>query len=140
MVDSQIGQASDAQVRALAEFRFTLRRFLHFSEEAATRVGLTPQQHQLMLQVAAAHEETVPDIGYLAARLSLRHNSVVELSKRCEEAGLVVRTSNPDDHRHVVLTLTPAGNQTLRELSADHFRELNELGPRLIQDLQRLTA
>jgi len=44
--------ASELCVRALAEFHFTLRKFLHFSEEAATRVGLTQQQHQFLLPVS----------------------------------------------------------------------------------------
>ena len=35
----------------LASFRYSLRRFLHFSEEAAARVGLTGQQYQAMLVV-----------------------------------------------------------------------------------------
>lgn len=124
-----------AQVRALAEFRFTLRRFLHFSEEAAARVGLTPQQHQLLLQIAGAPEGTVTAVGYLADRLALKHNSVVELSTRCEEAGLIVRRADPENRRHVVLGLTAAGNRMLRSLSADHARELHELGPELIQAL-----
>ena len=127
---------SDEQIRALAEFRFVLRRFLHFSEEAAARVGLLPQQHQLMLQIAGAPAGTVTTIGYLAGRLSLRHHSVVELGKRCEAAGLLVRTGYPDDRRHVVLGLTAAGMGLLRGLSADHSRELHELGPQLLDALQ----
>ncbi|MCZ8516664.1 hypothetical protein O9H85_30635 [Paenibacillus filicis] len=35
----------------LAEFRYTLRKFIHFSETAARDVGLTPQQHQLILAI-----------------------------------------------------------------------------------------
>ena len=34
---------------SLAEFRYQLRCFLHFSEQAARAVGLEPQQHQLLL-------------------------------------------------------------------------------------------
>ncbi len=34
---------------ALAQFRFGIRRYLRFSEEAVRRDGLTPQQHQLLL-------------------------------------------------------------------------------------------
>jgi len=112
--------------------------FLHFSEEAALRVGLTPQQHQLMLQIAGAPEGVVTAIGYLAERLALRHNSAVELSKRCEEAGLIVRKADPENRRHVVLSLTAAGNRMLAKLSADHARELNELRPQLIQSLKAL--
>ena len=127
------------RMQALAEFRHMLRRFLHFSEEAATRAGLTPQQHQLLLQVAGAPAGTSTTVGYLADRLSLRHNSVVELSSRCEEAGLLARTRGREDRRFVVLALTAAGTRILRDLSADHTCELKELGPQLIHTLQALT-
>uniref|UniRef100_E6QLP0 Putative Bacterial regulatory protein, MarR n=1 Tax=mine drainage metagenome TaxID=410659 RepID=E6QLP0_9ZZZZ len=140
MSNPQKRDASDTEICALADFRFTLRKFLHFSEEAATRVGLTAQQHQLMLQIAGASNGTVTTIGYLADRLSLRHNSLVELSNRCEEAGLVARRSDPKNRRNVVLKLTPLGNRILRKLSADHSRELNELGPQLIRTLGVLTT
>ena len=38
-----------SEYQSLAEFRYQLRRFLHFSEQAARSVGLEPQQHQLLL-------------------------------------------------------------------------------------------
>ncbi len=131
-------EASDEEMRALAEFRFALRSFLHFSEEAASRAGLTAQQHQLMLQIAGAPEGTITTIGYLAERLSLKHNTVVELSTRGEEAGLVARRSDPANRRNVVVKLTARGNRILRRLSADHSRELNVLGPQLIRALKAL--
>lgn len=131
---------SREHIQALANFRFTLRKFLQFSEEVATRVGLTPQHHQLLLQIAGASPGTVISVGYLAERLALRHNSVVELAKRCEEAGLVIRGRSPDNRRHVVLELSSHGHRILRRLSADHTRELNELGPQLIQLLLALTS
>lgn len=130
--------ASELCVRALAEFRFTLRKFLHFSEEAATRVGLAPQQHQLLLQIAGAPKGTVTAVGYLAERLSLRHHSLVELGNRCEEAGLIVRQSDPDNRRHVVLKLTAEGNRLLRKLSEDHAREVYERAPQLVRALTRI--
>lgn len=131
--------ASELRTHELAEFRFALRKFLHFSEEAATRVGLTPQQHQLLLQIAGAPNENVTSVGYLAERLTLRHHSVVELGNRCEEAGLIVRTGDPNNRRHVVLKLTAEGNRILRKLSADHTRELKELGPQLVAALKIFT-
>jgi DNA-binding MarR family transcriptional regulator len=140
MVNADLRAASDRQIRDLAIFRSLVRNFLHFSEEAAARVGLAPQQHQLMLQIAGAPEGTVTTIGYLAEKLYLRHHSAVELSKRCEEAGLIVRRSNPDDRRQVIVELTATGNRVLRKLSAEHSRELNELGPHLIKALTDLVA
>lgn len=45
---------TDAEYRSLADFRFALRRFLAFSEDAARAQGLTPAQHQLLLAVRGA--------------------------------------------------------------------------------------
>ena len=78
----------DLLLRTLAEFRFELRRFLLFSECAALEAGLQPQQHQLLLQVAGAPENTVVTIAYAAERLGLKHNSTVELVDRSEREGL----------------------------------------------------
>jgi DNA-binding MarR family transcriptional regulator len=140
MVKSSTHTVSQARMRALADFRFTLRKFLHFSEEAAIHAALKPQQHQLMLQIAGAPAGAVTTIGYLAERLALRHHSVVELSDRCEEAGLIVRSRDPQNRRQVVLELTAAANRVLADLTADHARELTELGPQLIQALKGCIA
>jgi DNA-binding MarR family transcriptional regulator len=125
-------------LQVLAEFRHQLRTFLQFSETAAERAGLQPQQHQLLLQIAGAPAGLPATIGYAAERLLLRHHSVVELANRCEEAGLVRRRHDELDRRSVVLEVTPQGQRVLAALSIDHARELNELAPRLIQALAAL--
>jgi DNA-binding MarR family transcriptional regulator len=130
------------RLRVLAEFRHQLRLFLHFSETAAQKRGLQPQQHQLLLQIAGVRHKSAATIGYAAERLGLCHNTVVELSNRCEAAGLVVRKqAGPDsDRRCVFLELSPVGREKLEALSIDHARELNELAPKLIQTLTTLRA
>ena len=42
---------SKSEYEMLAAFRFALRQFLRFSEEAAREVSLEPQQHQALLAV-----------------------------------------------------------------------------------------
>jgi DNA-binding MarR family transcriptional regulator len=125
-------------VESLAEFRFELRKFLHFSEEAATAAGLQPQQHQLLLQVAGARKETSVTIAYAAKRLKLRHNTVVELVDRSAREGLLLRVPDADDLRRVLLQITPIGKKVLRKLSIDHAREITVLAPKLVLDLQRV--
>src|SRR5674476_687372 len=44
-------QPSKSQYEMLAAFRYALRQFLHFSEEAAHATGITPQQHQALLAI-----------------------------------------------------------------------------------------
>jgi DNA-binding MarR family transcriptional regulator len=125
-------------LQTLAEFRYQLRLFLQFSETAAQKCGLPSQQHQLLLQIAGAPDKVDATISYAAARLALRHNTVVELSTRCEEAGLVVRKQTGSDRRRVLLELTPRGREKVEALSVDHARELNEFAPKLMRTLTRL--
>jgi DNA-binding MarR family transcriptional regulator len=132
--------SSDLRLQLLADFRHRLRLFLQFSETAAAKFDLQPQQHQLLLQIAGAHSGVQATVGYATERLGLRHNTVVELSKRCEQAGLIARTHDPDDRRRVVLELTTKGRGILDTLSDDHARELNVLAPQLIKALSDLTS
>jgi DNA-binding MarR family transcriptional regulator len=132
--------AQAATLQILAEFRHQLRLFLHFSETAAQKRGLRPQQHQLLLQIAGASDKVAATIGYAAERLGLRHNTVVELSNRSEAAGLVVRKQAGSDRRCILLELSPKGRAKLEALSIDHARELDELAPALIRMLTSLRA
>ena len=52
--------------RALAEFRYQIRRFQRFSEDAARQTGIEPQQHQIMLAIKGKPAGEEPRIGYLA--------------------------------------------------------------------------
>ena len=129
----------DLLLRTLAEFRFELRCFLHFSEPAALEAGLQPQQHQLLLQVAGAPEGTAVTIAYAAERLGLKHNSAVELVDRSEREGLLERTTDVDDKRRAILRVTRKGRQVLGRLAGDHAKELNELAPRLTRALKHIS-
>ena len=126
------------RLRNLAEFRYELRRFLQFSEVCAAEAGLHPQQHQLLLQLVGAPDEVETTVSYAAERLGLRHHTVVELSKRCEEAGLIHRNQDMNDRRCIQLRVTAKGHRVLRILSDNHERELYELAPRLIGALSMI--
>ena len=130
--------AHNDDIQLLAKFRREIRRFLQFSEQAAAAAGLQPQQHQLLLQIAGAPDGALVTIGYIAEAMGLRHHTAVELSKRCEVAGLVRRTHDPHDLRCVLLALTPLGSRALRQLSDIHSQQLGELAPSLIQALTRI--
>lgn len=122
------------QIRELAEFRHQLRRFLHFSEEAARSAGVEPQQHQLMLAIKALEPEPA-SITHLAERLLLRHNSVVGLIDRLEQAGLVKRVRSEADRRSAQVLLTQNGSKILQKLSLHHRRELKTAMPQLLESL-----
>lgn len=115
---------SQADVRNLARFRYAVRKFLRFSEEAARNSGLTPQHHQLLLGVAGFTGKGWATIGELADFLQVRHHSVVGLVDRAESLGLVRRQVNPEDRREVRILLTADGNRKLRALAELHRKEL----------------
>jgi DNA-binding MarR family transcriptional regulator len=139
-VNDRSKKTAHQRLQTLAEFRYALRQFLHFSEEAAAKAGLHPQQHQLLLQIAGRPPGVAPTISYVAERLGLRHHTVVELSKRCEEQGLIRRTQNTHDRRCVELQATSQGRQLLQSLSEDHAHELYDLAPRLIAALTQIRS
>lgn len=132
-------ELSKARYEALSEFRYQLRRFQRFSEEAARAVEVEPQQHQMLLAVKGAPNETLT-IGGIAERLQIQHHSAVELVARAEGRGLVTRARGDADRRQVFVQLTETGVDTLRELSSAHHRELLTAAPELIRILQRIVA
>jgi DNA-binding MarR family transcriptional regulator len=126
-----------ADYESLAELRYQVRRFLHFSEQAAREAGLEPRQHQLMLTLKGLPPGTRPRIGELAERLQIQHHSAVELVNRLATGGYVRRHRGGDDRREVLLSLTPKGEKVLRELSLHHKAELRMRGPALVAALKR---
>jgi DNA-binding MarR family transcriptional regulator len=123
------------EYRALAEFRYQVRRFLGFSEEQVRALGMEPQQHQLLLAIKGLPDGATASIGELAERLQLKHHSTVELVNRLEKHGHVVRELSQQDRRQVIVRLTSSGAAVLRQLSLAHHQELETAGPRLAKAL-----
>jgi DNA-binding MarR family transcriptional regulator len=130
-------QLSDADYVRLGDFRYALRCFLEFSEAAAARERLTPQQHQALLVIRAS-PGSVASVGRLAERLRVRHNTAVELAQRLENAGLITRQPSPDDGRSVLLRLSTEGEAKLEVLTRVHRAELKQLRPEIMALLQSL--
>ncbi|HEX5324213.1 MAG TPA: MarR family transcriptional regulator [Capsulimonadaceae bacterium] len=129
---------SKLEYEALAEFRYTLRQFLRFSEEAAQEVGLTPQQHQALLAIEGFPDRSQITVGELAERLQIRHHSAVGLIDRLASQDLVARQPSSSDHRQVYVLVTKRGSQLLHRLSAAHREELRRIGPQFRTILERL--
>jgi DNA-binding MarR family transcriptional regulator len=119
----------DADYRHLAEFRYFLRQFLSFSEEAARAAALSPQQHQALLAIRGFGGKLT--VGELAERLAIKPHSAVGMADRLVESGLVVRQPGSRDRRQVMLRLTGAGQRKLAKLSKSHREELKRLAPLL---------
>ncbi len=112
---------------ALSEFRYQMRRYEHFSENAVQREGITPLQYLLLLHIKGFKGREWATIGELAERLQAKQHGVVALVTRCEEAGLVERRANLEDRRRVEVHLLPPGETILTRLAEIHRAELRAL-------------
>ena len=116
-----------AQFEALSEFRYQLKRFLHFSETAAKELGLTPLQYLSLLHIQGYPGRNWASVGELAERLQMSHHATVALLTRCEELDLVERRKNENDKRKVDVYLTDKGREYLQQLAQQHKTELQSL-------------
>jgi len=135
---SSKSKITKAHYETLAEFRYALRKFMRFSEDAAQSAGVTPQQHQAMLAIKGFPGRDRITIGELSERLQIKHHSVVGLADRLVVEKYVQRLTDQKDHRQVHLMLTTRGEAVLEKLSATHQEQLRRVGPQINQLLESL--
>jgi DNA-binding MarR family transcriptional regulator len=125
---AQTGGPTVTDVRAVADFRAALRRFMRQSERIARQSGLTPQRHLLLLMIKGSpsgrEQSTVTE---LAERLQLAQSTVTELVRRAEEAGLVEREQSQRDARVAHLRLTVEGERRFMEAFTELAKERDQL-------------
>jgi len=122
------GKLSKETFEQLAELRYQMRMFIHFSEEASRKMGITPQQHQLFLMIKGYPGRDYATPTELSERLQIKHHTCLGLLSRAEHLDLVYRTQNKQDHRSVWIHLTSKGEELLEQLSQIHLDELNRIG------------
>jgi uncharacterized protein YeaO (DUF488 family)/DNA-binding MarR family transcriptional regulator len=125
-------QLEDADYQRLLGLRTSLRQYLHWSEQQAQAVGLTPAHHQFLLAIRGHDDPRGPTISDVAGYLLLKHHSTVELAQRVGALGLIERVPDPDDGRVVRLRLTAKGAAALEKLAALHLEELSRLANGLL--------
>jgi DNA-binding MarR family transcriptional regulator len=130
---------SIADYQALAEFRYQIRKFLHFSDSAIEGAGLERSQYQLMLTIKGMPDGVRPRIRDIANRMLIQHHSAVELIDRLESGGYVRRERGQNDRREVLLALTAKGERVLGQLALHHHEELQNAAPKLVGALRRVT-
>ncbi len=126
--------------RQLAAFRYEIRRFLAFSEQAARSAGIEPQQHQMLLALRGLPAGARPTIGTVAERLCVQHHTAVALVDKLERRALLRRDRSSEDKREVLLRVTPEGESLLRKLSVLHRKQLGTVGPEMVSALKSILS
>jgi DNA-binding MarR family transcriptional regulator len=127
------------EYETLAAFRYELRKFLRFSEQAALDVLLAPQQYLALLAIEGFPGRNRITVGELSERLQIAAHSAAELVNRLEAADLVKRRPSNEDRRCVDVELTLQGRKKLEKLASVHQAELQSVGPLLVRLLERVT-
>lgn len=129
---------ADEDYRALADFRYEIRRFLIVSEKIARSSGIQPQQYIILLTLRGLPQDKEPTILFLAERLQIRHHSTVGLIDRLARRGLIRRCRSKTDSRKILIRLTSAGKALIEELVRRRFAELDSSQPMLLKALSRI--
>ena len=129
------GALSLAHYRGLAEFRYQIRRFVSFSEQAARAAGLEPPQHQLMLAIHGLPPAKRPNVPTLAERMCMDVDACQTLAEGLVSRGMIRWAANPTDRREKLLALTETGQVLLRTLTSLHRNQVLAVGPSFVQAL-----
>jgi DNA-binding MarR family transcriptional regulator len=111
----------------LSEFRYQMRRFERFSQDAIQAEGITPLQYLLLLHLKGFKGREWANVGEIATRLQAKPHGVVALITRCEALGMVTRVQSAQDRRQIEVHLLDKGKQILNRLAALHRAELAAL-------------
>ena len=124
---------------ALAQFRYTLRLFLAFSDTKAKNAGVTSQQYQALLAIKGFSSQTPMFVGELSRLLVIKHHTTVELVDRMVKLGLLKRMADTQDKRRVQVTLTKRGQLLLQKVAAIHFKHLGS-SSRMLRKVSKLLS
>lgn len=128
----------DADYLALGDFRLAIRRFLAFSAQGASDLGLTSNQHQALLAIKTHRGEEPISVGELADSLLIKNHSAFGLVSRLVQRGFAERSESLVDRRRAIVTLTPAGEAVLEAISMRNLGELRR-ATRILETILKTT-
>lgn len=94
----------------------TTHRLRRASMKSLAPLGLTPAQERMLRLVARAAEPA--RMGELAERMGIVPRSATSLVAALEDAGLVARTTDPENRRSVLVMLTDRGGDVQKSMAA----------------------
>ncbi len=112
---------------------FAFDRLQSCREAFSRRAGLTGSQFAVLFGVAFLQRDRGVTVRELAAHVHLASTHVTTEVGRLVGMGLLQKIAHPEDGRSVLVTLTPAGEQTVTAV-APTIREVNDL---LFKDIDR---
>ncbi len=125
--DALLESGSDRKLRALISNLFTIAgRMTRVREHLGRRMGITGPQYSLVVAVAHLQGQSGISVGTIAQALQVSSAFVASESGKLARRGLLLKRTNPDDRRSVLLSIGPAGRLRLERVSPE-IRAINDL-------------
>jgi DNA-binding MarR family transcriptional regulator len=106
-------------------------------ESTLKPLGVTFARYEVLMLLWFSRRGSLP-MKVIGSRLQVHPTSVTNAVDRLEDAGLVTRSTHPDDRRAMLVALTPAGRElaerATKALNAEVF-EQPDLGTRDVRSL-----
>ena len=108
----------------------TYDRLRMLEDQLFSQYDLTPQQYNALRILRAVHPAKVPTLN-VAAKLVSRAPDITRLLDKLHERGLIDRERPEDNRRRVLVGITDAGRNLLKQLNGEvrdcHQRQLGHL-------------
>ncbi len=113
--------------------------FRELDDRLRTEHGFGVDAYGVLITLVSSPARQLP-IGALGERRNLSPSGISRSVDRLVRAGLLTRSTNPEDGRSLLVALTPDGLRRLREAQVTHHRVVREtlLGRLEARDLKRI--
>lgn len=108
-------------------YRAIIREAFSKTEDGARKLGIHPNQYQLLLAIDYLSDLGDVHVQSVAKFMSIQHHSAVGLVNRSIHQGLVEKRRCNKNRRFVILTITEKGRSVIESLEPLRIQEENAL-------------
>ena len=120
-------KGSDRRFRILVNDLFTIASRMELVRaHLGRRMGISGPQYSLLVAVAHLQGARGVSVGAVAQAMHVSSAFIAAETGKMAKLGLLLKRSNPDDRRGVLISLAPAGRRQLDRVSAE-IRAINDL-------------
>jgi DNA-binding MarR family transcriptional regulator len=122
-----LDKGSDRRFRTLVTDLFTIAARMEIvREHLGRRIGISGPQYSLLVAVAHLQGGTGVSVGAVAQAMHVSSAFVASETGKMARRGLLLKRTNPEDGRGVLLSLAPAGRLKVDRIAIE-LRAINDL-------------
>jgi MarR family transcriptional regulator, organic hydroperoxide resistance regulator len=125
--DALLEKGSDRRFRGLVFDLLTIAtRMEMLREHLGGRIGISGPQYSILIAVAHLQDTAGVNVGAVARAMHVSSAFVASESGKLARLGLLLKRTDPQDRRGVLLSLAPVGRRKIESVNAE-IRGINDL-------------